>query len=102
MFCLSKRQRILRRGSPLSQTQELQDKVNSLNYDPETVTTSGLSHIPTNPREFRVPEMFSRDSGMPQKTRNSTDSSGYVFEDPLVPKMTIPIILEDPKYFDVI
>ena len=37
----------------LSQSQELQDKVNSLNdekdfYDPENASSSGLSHVPVN------------------------------------------------------
>ena len=50
------------------QIQELQDKVNSLNdakesYDPETASSSGVSHVPSQPMSIRTARgMTSRDT----------------------------------------
>ena len=63
----------------LAQVQEVQDKVNSLSdakefYDPETASSSGVSHVPS-PRG-----MLSRDSCMQPDTRSTLGTSGNVFE----------------------
>ena len=52
----------------LAQIQDLQDKVNSLNharefYDPDTASSSGVSHVPSQPMSIQSPRgMISRDS----------------------------------------
>ena len=71
----------------LSQSQELQDKVNSLNdekdfYDPEKASSSGLSHVPSQPLRIPSPRgMISRDLSLPHNARNSMGTLGNVFED---------------------
>ena len=65
--------------------QELQDTVNSWNdsqdfYDPETASSSGLSHVPSQPVSVPSPRgMVSRDSCLQPETRNSIGTSGNVF-----------------------
>ena len=67
------------------QIQELQDKVNSLNYsrdlhDPETASSSGLSHVPKYPSIVPSPlGMLSRDSCPQLDTRNLFGTSGKRF-----------------------
>ena len=67
------------------QIQELQDKVYSLNdarefYDPEAASSSGLSHVLSQPTSIPSPRgMMSRDACLPPKTRNSCGTSGNVF-----------------------
>ena len=75
----------------LSQSQELQDKVNSLNdgkdfYDPEKASSSGLSHVPSQPSRMSslggtfgnvfedLPVQEGRSSGF-ENTRNLASSS---------------------------
>ena len=73
----------------LTQIQELQDKVKSLNdakefYDPETASSSALSHFPSQPTSVPSPRgMISRDSCLQPDTRNSLGASGHVFQGPL-------------------
>ena len=73
------------------QIQELQDKVNSLNessefYDLETASSFRLSHVPSHSNSIQSPHgMLSRDSGLQPDTRNSSGTSGNVFEDPRAP-----------------
>ena len=70
----------------LTQIQELQNKVNSLSdarefYDPETASTSGASHVLSQP--FTIPSPRTkpcRDSGWPHDKRNIVGNSGNVFE----------------------
>ena len=65
-----------------SEIRTLQDKVNALSeekefYDPETVSSSGISHVPS-----RIPctrGLLGRDSGWPHFSRNSMGTSGNVF-----------------------
>ena len=70
----------------LSQIQDLQDKVHALNeekefYDLETASSSGMSHVPSQPSRIPSPRgMLSRHSGLPHHTRNSMGTSGNVFE----------------------
>ena len=92
----------------LSQIQELQDKVNSLNeekevYDHETASTSGMSHVLSQPSRIPSPRgMIRRDSGLPHNTRNSMGTSGNVFEDLPAPEGPSPFVPQDPKEFDII
>ena len=73
------------------QIQELQDKVKSLSdsrvfCDPETASSSGLSHVPSHPMSIPSPRgMLSRDSCLQHDTRNSYGTSGNVFENLLAP-----------------
>ena len=65
-----------------SEIRTLQDKVNALSeekefYDPETASSSGMSHVPS-----RIPStrgLLGRDSGWPHFSRNSMGTSGNVF-----------------------
>ena len=66
------------------QNQELQDKVNSLNdsrefFEPETESSSGLSHVASQPIIPGRRGMLSRDSCLQLDTRNSFGVSGHVF-----------------------
>ena len=68
--------------------QDSQNKVNSLPesrefYDPETASSSGATHIPSQPLIILSPRNMSRcDSGLPHDTRNFWCTSGNVFERP--------------------
>ena len=70
----------------MAQIQELQDKVNSLYdsrgfYDSETASSSGLSHVPSQPVSIPNPRgMIGRDPCLQPDTRNSLGTSGHVFE----------------------
>ena len=80
------------------QSQELQDQVNFLNdtrefFDPETASSSGLSHVPCQP--VSVPSnrrMRSRDSCLQPEARDSFGISRNVFED-------LPAPSEPPAVF---
>ena len=69
----------------LSQIRDFQNKANSLSeeryfHDPETPSSSGASHVPTQP--LAVPSTRSihcRDSGLPPDTRNPTGTPGDFF-----------------------
>ena len=69
------------------QIHELQDKVSSWKdakefFYPETASSSGLSHVPSQPMSIPSPRgMISRDSCLQRATRNSFGTSGHVFED---------------------
>ena len=62
----------------LTQIQELQNKVNSLSdaresYDTESGSSSGATHVPSQPSTILSPRTFPRrDSGLPHDTRNIT------------------------------
>ena len=66
--------------------QDFQNKVNFLSdarrfYDPETASSSGASHVPSQP--LTIPSsrtMPCRDSGLPHNTRNIMGTSGSGFE----------------------
>ena len=66
------------------QIQELQEKVNSLSdarefYDPETASSSGLSHVPSQHMSISSPTgLIGRDSCLQPDTRNSLCISGHV------------------------
>ena len=70
---------------------ELQDKVNSLSgsrdfHDPETASSSGLSHDPSHLVIVPSPRgMLCRDSRLQPDTRNLRYSPGNVSENPLAP-----------------
>ena len=70
----------------LTQIRDMQNTVNSLTdarefYDPETASSSGMSHVPSQPLNISSPRgVLSRDSGLPLDTRNSMGTSGNVFE----------------------
>ena len=70
----------------LTQTQHLQNKVNFLSdarefYDPETASSFGATHVPSQPSTIPSPRtMPCRDSGLPHDTRNIVGTSGNVFE----------------------
>ena len=61
--------------------------MNSLNdgkdfYDPEKASSSGLSHVPSQPsRMSSLGGMISRDFCLPHNTQNSMGTIGNVFED---------------------
>ena len=64
--------------------------MNSLNDakefdDPETASSSGVSHVPSQPLSIPSPRgMISRASCLPLDTRSSLGTSGRVFESPPV------------------
>ena len=64
----------------LTQIQDLQNKVNSLSdarefCDPETVSSSGTTHVPSQPSTIPRPRTLPcRDSGLPHDTRTTTCS----------------------------
>ena len=68
----------------LSRIRTLQDKVNALNeekefYDPETASSSGMSHVPGQSSRIPTPRgMLCRDSGLPLDARNTFGTSGNV------------------------
>ena len=70
----------------LTQIQDLQNKVNSLSdarefYDPETASSPGASHVPSQRLTIPSPRtMPCRESGLPLDTRNIMGTSGNVFE----------------------
>ena len=82
----------------LSRIQDLEDKVNALNeekefYDPETASTSGMSHVPSQPSRIPSPRgMLRRDSGLPHFPRNSTCISGNVFAKPPAPRKNVSVL----------
>ena len=87
----------------LSQIQEVQDTVNSVNdekefSDPETASCIGMSHVPSQPSIFPSPRgMISRDSCVPHHTLNSMGTSGNVFEDLPAPEWPSPSFFVDPN-----
>ena len=74
----------------------LQDKMNVLSeeeefYYPETASSSGMSHVPSQSSRIPSPrDMPSRDSGLPYYLRNSMHTSGNVFESPAAQERTSP------------
>ena len=70
----------------LTQIQDLQNKANSLSdaiefYDPETASSSGATHVPSQPSAIPSSRtMPCRDSGLPHDTRNVVGTLGNVFE----------------------
>ena len=82
----------------LSPVQELQDKVNALNeekefYDPETASSFGMSHVPSQPSRTPSPRgMLCRDSGLPHHTRISMGTSGNGIENPLAPERHLSVL----------
>ena len=87
----------------LSQIQKLQDKVNALNeekefYDPETASSSGMSHVPSQFSRIPSPRgMLSRDSGLPLDTRNSMGTSGNIFGNLPAQERMSQLLPSDPK-----
>ena len=52
-------------------------------YDPETASSSGATHVPSQPSAIPSPSaMPCCDSGFPHDTRNIVGASGNVFERP--------------------
>ena len=70
----------------LTQIQDLQNKENSLSdakefYDSETASSSGATHVPSQPSTMPSPRtMPCRDSELPHDTRNIVGTSGNVFQ----------------------
>ena len=70
----------------LTQILDSQNKVHSLSdarefYDPETASSSGATHVPSQPSTIPSPRtMPCHDSGLPLDTRNTTGTSGNVLE----------------------
>ena len=70
----------------LTRIQDLQNTENFLSdarefYDPDTASSSGASHVPSQPLIIPSPrEVRSRDSGLLCDTRNTMGTSGNVFE----------------------
>ena len=87
----------------LSQIRGLQNKANSLSeerdfHDPETPSSSGASHVPTEP--LAIPSTRSthcRHSGLPPYTRNSTGTPGNVFESLLAREVSPSVLLENSR-----
>ena len=68
----------------LTRIQDLQNKVNSLSdgrefYDPETASSSGATHVPSQPSTVPSP-MPCRDSVLPHDTRIVLGTTGNVLE----------------------
>ena len=88
----------------LAQIQDLHDKINSLNdageyYDPETASSSGVSHVPSQPMSIPSPRrMISRDSCLPHDTQNSM---GYL-KKRTCSRWAILRILREAKEFGII
>ena len=86
-FLIKRKKSKYRVNQLMVQIQELQDKVNSLNRsrefcDPETASSSGLSHVPSQPMSIQSPRgMIRRDSCLQPHTRKSPGTSGKVFGD---------------------
>ena len=72
----------------LTQFQDLQYKVNSLSdarefYDPETGSSSGATHVPSQPSTIPSPRTkLCCDCGLPRDTQNGPSIAGHVFERP--------------------
>ena len=72
----------------LTQIQDLQNKVNSLSgarefYDPETASSSGATHVPSQASTILSPRtMPCRDSGLPHDARNIGVLQETFFERP--------------------
>ena len=73
----------------LAQIRDLQNKVISLSdareiYDPESGSSSGATHVPSQPSAVLSPRTIPRcgSSGLPHDTRNITGTSGNVIERP--------------------
>ena len=69
----------------LSQIQDLQNKVYSLKdaiefYDYETASSSGASHVPSQPSDIPSRGMLCRDHRLPLDTLNIVGASGNVFD----------------------
>ena len=103
MNCLCKgKRRTFIVNQILSKIQELQDKMISLIekkiFDLEIASSSGMSHVPSQPSRFPSPRgMLRRYSVLSRHTRNSMGTSGDVFEDALVPEGPSPSFFVDPK-----
>ena len=85
MRCTQKKEKNFTVKQLMVQIQELQDKVNSSNganefYGPETVSSSELSKVPSQPISIPSPRgMLSRDSCLQPDTRNSLSTPRHVF-----------------------
>ena len=72
----------------LAQIQDLQNQVNSLSdarefYDPESGSSSGATHVPSQPSTIPSPRTLPRcDSGLRHDTRNFTGTTGIVLGRP--------------------
>ena len=73
-------------GQLLTQIRELQNKVNSLSdarefCDPESGSSSGATHVPSQFSVILGPRTMSRqDSGLPHDTQKIMNTTGNVFE----------------------
>ena len=87
----------------LSQIQELQDKVNSLNEEKEfcaleTAISSGMFHVHNQPSSIPSPRgMIGRDSCLQPDTRNSLGTLEHVFEGPPAAEWPSPSFFKIPK-----
>ena len=85
------------------QIQELQDKMNSGNdaeefYNPETASSSGFSHVPSQPMSILSPRgMIRRDSCLQLAARNSLGTSGHVLADLPAPGEPSQALFENSK-----
>ena len=92
----------------LTWMQDSQNRVNSLSdagefHDPETASSSGLSHVPSQPMSIPSPGgMASRDSCLPHDTRNSMGTSGNVFESLPAQKKAVLSFLREAKELCII
>ena len=86
-----------------TQIQDLQNNVNSLSdarecHDPDTASSSGASHVPSQPLIIPSPrEVRCRDSGLPRDTRITMGTSGNVFESFLALAGPSPSVFENSK-----
>ena len=83
-LCSRKKEKPSTMNQLLSQIRTLQGKVNALSeerefYDPETASSSGMSHVPSQPSRIPSPRGMLSDSGLLNYTRNSVGTSGSVF-----------------------
>ena len=87
----------------LTRIWELQNKVNSLSdatefHDPETASSSGARHVPSQPSTIPSPRTTPCcDSGLPHDTRNIVGTSGNVFDSLLAREGPSSAFFVDPE-----
>ena len=89
----------------LTHFQDLQNKVNSflvrcerIFYDPETASSSGATHVPSQPATIPSPRtMLCCDSGVPHDTQKIVGTSGHVSERPSAREGRTSTIFDDSK-----
>ena len=91
----------------LTQIQDLQNKVNSWSdarefYDPESGSSSGATHVLSEPCSILSPRTLSRcDAGLSRDKQNGTGITGNVVERPLAQEGQTSTIFNNSKEFGI-